>query len=275
MLELEHQFRVVDVHARFNADPGAVGTNGRGISAEELEREMHQAGVIRAVVFAGPRSQESYVRANNAVARLSVQRPFVAFARINGPHDPGSRPTSRLRNLAASRKEWHTSPEDVERYAYDDRFHGFKLDPTRDGLPGPDVLDRLDDVNLPVLVHAGEGFPPSAAAETLLEREFPVVLSHFGGYPLNRDLMNAAVDLLDAHDTCHLDTSFVRYRDVLERAMMEHPDRVLFGSGAPSVHPNVAVMEILTLDVPQDAMAKVFSKNPSRLVPVLAPERGD
>jgi len=273
MLELEHQFRVVDVHARFNADPGGVRTRGRAISAEDLEREMHQAGVVRAVVFPGPRPQESYVRANNAVARLSVERPFVTFARINGPRDPGARASSRLRNFAASRKEWHTSSSDVERYAYDDRFHGFKLDPTTDGLPDEEVLEQLASVGLPVLVHAGEGFPPSAAAATLLDYEFPVVLAHFGGYPLDRDLMTEAIGLLDAHDNCYLDTSYVRYRDLLERAMVEHPDRVLFGSGAPSVHPNVAIMEILTLDVPQDAMRKVFSKNPSRVVEALGSER--
>jgi predicted TIM-barrel fold metal-dependent hydrolase len=63
----------------------------------------------------------------------------------------------------------------------------------------------------------------------------------------------------------------VRYRDVLEDAVREHPDRVLFGSGAPTVHPNVAVMEVLTLDVPEDAMTRVFSKNASRVVDALAP----
>jgi predicted TIM-barrel fold metal-dependent hydrolase len=55
-------------------------------------------------------------------------------------------------------------------------------------------------------------------------------------------------------------------REPLERAVREHPDRVLFGSGTPQSHPNVAIMEILTLDVPEDAMRKVFSKNPSRVV---------
>jgi hypothetical protein len=30
-------------------------------------------------------------------------------------------------------------------------------------------------------------------------------------------------------------------------------------------------MEILTLDVPEDAMTKVFSKNASRVIDVLAP----
>jgi predicted TIM-barrel fold metal-dependent hydrolase len=52
---------------------------------------------------------------------------------------------------------------------------------------------------------------------------------------------------------------------------MEHPDRVLFGSGTPACHPGVAIMEILTLDVPKDAMRKVFSNNPGRVVNALAP----
>ncbi|MFB6072297.1 MAG: amidohydrolase family protein [Halobacterium sp.] len=269
MLELEHGFRVVDSHVRLHAGPGRP-VRGRTIDGEDLEREMHQSGIVRAVVFPGPqKGEQGYLRANNAVARQAVQRPFIAFARIDGPRDPGDGATSKLRNLRSSRNEWQTSPEDIEQYAYDDRFHGFKLDPPRDGLPGDDVLDVLDDVGLPVLVHGGRGFPPSALADELLDREFPVVLAHFGGHPLDRDLMDDAIGLLDRYDDLYLDTAAVRYRELLERAIVEHPDRVLFGSGAPAVHPNVAVMEILTLDVTEDAMTKVLGKNPVRVIPGL------
>lgn len=273
MLELEHRFRVVDIHARLNPDEGATAT-GRSITPDTLEREMHQAGVVRSVVFPGQRPRTDYLRSNNAVARLSVERPFIAFARINGAHDPGESTTSQLRNLAASRKEWHTAPDDIEQYAYDDRFHGFKLDPASDGLPDEEVLEALDDVGLPILIHGGEECPPDVVADTLLSYSFPVILAHFGGHPLNRELMNRAIDVLGEFDNCYLDTSYVRYRDHLERALLEHPDRVLFGSGAPETHPNVAVMEMLTLDVPEDKMRKVFSKNPARVVDALAPDGG-
>jgi hypothetical protein len=83
--------------------------------------------------------------------------------------------------------------------------------------------------------------------------------------------MHGAVDLLDDHDRLYLDTSAVRHRDVLERGLREHPDRVLFGSGAPTVHPDVAVMELLTLDVPANALERAFDANPSRVVDALAP----
>jgi hypothetical protein len=268
MLELEHRFRVVDVHARL--DPAEdVSDRGRAITPERLEREMHQAGIVRSVVFPGRRPGTDYLKYNNAVARLSVERPFVAFARISGPLEAGASATSKLRNLAARRSDDHVTPDDIEQYAYDDRFYGFRLDPVRDGLPDEAVLAELEAVGLPLLVDAGQGFPPSALEATLLQYDVPLIVTRFGGHPLDRDLMDEAIDLLERHEDVYLDTSFVRYRELLERALLEHPDRVLFGSGAPDAHPNVGVMEILTLDVSEDKLRKAFSKNPTRVVPAL------
>jgi len=268
MLELEHGFRVVDVHLELEPDDSR-GGKAAG-DPDQVERELHQAGVVRALAFPAARDG-SYLKANNAVARMSVGRPMVAMARIRGARDPGQGAGSRLRNIAASRKDHHTSPEDIEQYAYDDRFAGFKLHPPLDGLPDEDLLATLEDVGLPVLTYGGQGFPPETIAETLLEYDFPVVVSHLGGYPLDSALMDRAIDLLERYDTCYVDTSYVRLRDPLERAVMEHPDRVLFGTGAPATHPTVALMEVLTLDVPEDVMRRVFSKNGARVVDELAP----
>ncbi|WP_318566793.1 amidohydrolase family protein [Salinigranum marinum] len=272
MLELEHGFRVVDVRAQLDPNGVASAVFGRDVGPERLEREFHQAGVVSAVIAAGPRpAGEGYLRANNAVARLSVDRPFVPLARLDGPRDPSDRPAARLRNLTASRQSHHATPDDVEQYGYGDRFYGFALDPARDGLPDAETLDRLDDVGLPVVVRAGTAFPPAAVEATLLRRSFPVVLESFGGFPLDRELMRAAIDLLDRYERLYVETSFVRYRGVLEQGLLEHPDRVLFGSGAPESHPNVGVMELLTLDVPEDLMRRAFSKNAVRVFPALSP----
>ncbi|WP_255170179.1 amidohydrolase family protein [Natrononativus amylolyticus] len=270
MLELEHGFRVVDVHASLSPDEQG-RTRGRAVSPDRLEREMHQAGVVKAVVFPEATPETSYVAANNGVARLSVDRPFVPFARINGFRSSRVGPRSRFRDAVRRRDAHHTTPRDVERYGYDDRFQGFVLDPTVDGLPEEAVLERLEDVDLPLLVRGGVDAPPARLAETLLGRSFPVVVAHFGGFPLDRSLMNEMVDLLDEYD-CYLDTSFVRYRGVLERALLEHPDRVFFGSGAPACHPDVAVMEVLTLDVSEDKLWRAFSKNACRVIGALGPD---
>ncbi|WP_436902326.1 amidohydrolase family protein [Halovenus halobia] len=268
MLELEHGFRVVDTHVILEPDETR---RPRGLGdAEQLEVEMEQAGIVQSLVFPGIRDS-SYVKANNAAARLAVNRPFRPIARINGTRDPGQGATSRLRNLASSRSDDHTSPDDIEQYAYEDRFYGFVLDPAADGMPDEEVLAQLDDAGLPLITYGGEDCPPSAIETTLLGYDFPVIIAHCGGYPSNEAMMDAAIDLLDRHEQCYLDTSLVRTRDPLERALMEHPSQVVFGSGAPEIHPNVAVMEILTLDVPEDAMRKVFSKNAARLFEALAP----
>jgi hypothetical protein len=268
MLELEHGFRIVDVAGQIEPDEQRRPRPGIG-GAEQFEREMRQAGITRALVHPNAR-EGSYLKANNAVARTTVERPLVALARLNGAREVGDGPTATLRNLASRRGPNHVSPEDVEQFAYDDRFCGFVLDPAVDGLPDEAVLDELAAVSQPVLVHGGEAFPPAAVADALLDGGFPVVLSHFGAHPLRRDLMEEAIELLDSYGALYLDTSVVRYRDPLERAIREHPDRVCFGSGAPDAHPNVAVMEILTLDVPEDAMKKVFSNNPGRVFEPLA-----
>jgi len=267
MLELEHGFRVVDVHVEVEPDetrrPRAIG------DPEQVEREMRQAGVVRSLTFPAARTG-SYLTANNAVARLAVDRPFETLARINGVRDPGSGAGAKLRNVARSRGEEHTSPADIEQYAFEDRFAGFVVNPATDGLPDAEVLARLESVGLPVLTYGGRGFPPDTIETTLLTYDFPLVVSHFGGYPLDERLTDRAIELLDRHEHCFLDTSFVTRRDPVERAVMEHPDRVVFGSGAPAVHPNVGVMAVLTLDIPEDAMRKVFSKNISRVFDELA-----
>ncbi|WIV68122.1 amidohydrolase family protein [Natrialbaceae archaeon AArc-T1-2] len=270
MLELEHEFRVVDVHARLTPTEG-MGGRGRTTTPDRLEREFHQAGIVKAVVTPAPTPDASYLRANNGVARLSVDRPFVAFARIDGSRAPDAI-ANPLRSVIGGQRSHHTTPEDVEQYGYDDRFHGFAIDPSVDGLPGASVLETLESVGLPVLVSGGVDASPEVLAETVLGRSFPVVVAHFGGHPLNRELMDRMIDLLGEYDDCYLDTSFVRYREQLERALLEHPDRVFFGSGAPACHPNVAVMEILTLDVSEDMLRRAFSKNACRVIEPLAPE---
>ena len=272
MLELEHGFRVFDIHTRLDPDEEAVAVHGRDISPERLEREMHQAGVVRAAASPGRTPPgEGYLRANNAVARLSVDRPLLSFARLNGPRSVAGGIAGRVRNLTARPASYHTSAADVEQYAYDDRYHGFTLDPAVDGLPTEDVLDTLSDIGDPVLVHGSPRFHPTAVAETLLGLGFPVVLTSFGGHPLDRGLMWDSLNLLAEYDDLYLDTAFVAYRDVLETGLLEHPDRILFGSGAPAIHPNVGVMEMLTLNVPEDALRRVFTKNPARVVPGFDP----
>jgi len=88
MLELEHGFQALDIHARLPVDEEGPFDAGR------LERELEQAGVSRAVVFPPSQPEGDCLSANNAVARATVDRPFVPFARIGGPYrSPRNGPT--------------------------------------------------------------------------------------------------------------------------------------------------------------------------------------
>jgi len=271
MLEVEHGFRIVDVYTRLTVDGEATANRRPPASPDQLEREMHQAGITRSVVIPPARAGESYLAPNNGVARYSVDRPFVAFARINGTQRPNRNAAKRLHNAVSKRQDQRTTPEDIERYAYDDRFYGFALDPGIDEYPDEDVLDMLEDVDLPTVVRGGVDTPPAELAETILGRSFPVIVAQFGGDTLDLATKHEMIDLLEEFDNCYVETSFVRHRHLLERAVLEHPDRVLFGSGAPSCHPDVAVMEILSLDVSEDLLRRVFSKNACRVIDALAP----
>ncbi len=273
MLELEHGFHVVDVNTHLAPERGAVGP-------DQLERELRQAGIVEAIVSPPPTPTEElrpassnatsgsptqYLAANNAVARLSVDRPFVAFARITGSRPVAATRRNRLKSVLNGPMPGQTTPADIERYGYDDRFHGFALDVTLDGVPNEALVGALEAVGLPVIACLG-GESPGVLPTALLERSVPVVLSPIGGNPLNPAHLHETIDCLDTYDHCYLETSGVRYRSVLERALLEHPDRVLFGSGTPSRHPNVAVMEVLTLDVTEDRFIRAFSKNADRVI---------
>ena len=265
MLEREHDLRVFDLDAALAPDAG----DRRPTPAERLERECRQTGVVRAAVAPPPGDPTEYLRANNAVARLAVSRPFLAVARLAGPRDPSETAAATVRNLTASRAAHHPGPEEIESIAYDDRFHAVRLAPARDGLPDAATLDRLAETGLPALVRAGRGFSPTAAVNTFAARGVPTVLLSFGGYPLDRDLAAEAVDLLADHDDLWLGTAHVPYRDLVERAIHEHPDRITFGSGAPDPHPNVGVMALLTLDAPENLLRRVVTDNPARVVAAL------
>lgn len=267
MLGGEHDLRVFDLDATLS--PAADGR--RPTPAERLDGECRQAGVVRTAVSPPPNDPTVYLQANNAVARLAVSRPFLAVARLAGPRDPSETTAARVRNLTASRAAHHPGPDEVESIAYDDRFHAVRLAPARDGLPDAATLDALAETGLPALVRAGQGFPPAVAVETLAARGVPTVLLSFGGYPLDRDLAADAVDRLNDHDSLWLGTAHVPYRDLAERAINEHPDRVVFGSGAPDPHPAVGVTALLTLDVPENLLRRVATDNPARVIPALDP----
>lgn len=271
MLELEHGYPVVDIYSTLAPDAGS-SERGWTVAPDRMERELAQAGIVRSLVVPPVSSSERYVGPNNWVARVAIERPFVAGARIAGSRPPGSRPLASLWRRLGGDRDTGTGAAELQQYAYDDRFHAFAIAPAADGLPDGDLLAALEDAGRPVVVDGAIGLPPDRLADRLGGHDFPVVLGHFGGRSGGREWMAMAIDTCEDHDGVYLDTSFVRHRDLLERAHLEHPDRVLFGSAAPACHPDVSVMEVLSLDVSEDLLRRSLWKNASRLIGALDPE---
>ena len=90
---------------------------------------------------------------------------------------------------------------------------------------------------------------------------FPVLLSHFGGYPLDRSRYKACIDWLDRYPNLYLITSAVFFPQYIERAIGAHPDRILLGSDFPAVDPSVARAVLVQLDVPDEFKVLVGSEN--------------
>jgi predicted TIM-barrel fold metal-dependent hydrolase len=64
----------------------------------------------------------------------------------------------------------------------------------------------------------------------------------------------------------YLDTVFVFFGYILEKAINAHPDRVIFGSDAPAAHPAVALASINCLAVSNAHKDMVLGGNIGRLV---------
>lgn len=98
--------------------------------------------------------------------------------------------------------------------------------------------------------------------ENILNRyTFPVLLSHFAGYPLDRQRYAAAIELLDQYNQLYLVTSVVWFAAYLAAAIKKHPDRVLLGSDSPAVNPVAARSTIIQLDVSAESKTRVVSEN--------------
>ena len=151
-----------------------------------------------------------------------------------------------------------------------DEVVAVKLAPHLDGLPDDDVLDRVVERRMPVVVHGGQHVPPAWVRRVLLPRlpGCPVVLAHLGVFPLSAPLLDDALDLVREHPRVVLDTSGVWSTDLVRRAVRAAPDQVVFGSDAPLAHPQVAWEHVAASVRDDDLLQRVGVDNAARALGV-------
>jgi predicted TIM-barrel fold metal-dependent hydrolase len=131
------------------------------------------------------------------------------------------------------------------------QLFGVKIHLGVESIPPDETLAWLAERALPLMIHARSMADiDQIVARTLSKSSVPVMLSHFGGYPVDRARYARAIELLGEHQSLYLITSMVWLSSTLAAAITAHPGRILYGSDWPAADPLVAQEAIRSLDVP-------------------------
>lgn len=238
---------IVDSHCHAGKGDGLTGPWDTDAGLTRYLRRAAAAGIDRTVLLAAFHSD--YASANLEVARIVAadRRRFIGFAFVNPTTDRG-RVGSMVRVA-------------VERYG----FRGIKVH-RHDGRLTREVCDAARAWHLPIMYDVmGE-----VSGVELVAGEYPdvaFIIPHLGSFADDWAAQVAFVDKLARLPNVHTDTSGVRRFDVLVEAVQRAgPDKVLFGSDGPWLHPGLELAKITALGLPADEERLVLGGNLLRLI---------
>ena len=200
-------------------------------------RRARAAGIERTLVM--PLFPADTTAANRELAGIvAAHRPrLLGFAWINPRRDAGE--VDALLDDA------------VARGLRGVKVHG------HEGSPGREVCEAAARRNLPVLVDvAGR-----AHVIDLFAGEYPqvsFVVAHLGSFADDWRAHQGTIDALRRHRNVFADTSGVRRFDYLAAAARQSPDRLIFGSDGPWLHPGLELHKVRLLGLPARAEAAVL-----------------
>jgi len=242
---------IIDFHAHMGKGiDGSDDLLQSGLTADMILGPAREAGIDRTVVFPVTYRAPDYGSANREIAEAVRQHPdeLIGFARTAvGPIG--------LQHLQEAAKELG--------------LRGLKLHHSLDSfdLTGPDVINvvRLaGELGLPVIFHS-IGVVPELAA---VARQCPstnIVFGHMGGL-WNWRAARACMDLAEELPNVWLETSSMLVSLMLAEAARRVPHRVLFGSDAPALHPQVELTKILVTDIDESVRCRILGENAAELL---------
>ena len=108
------------------------------------------------------------------------------------------------------------------------------------------------------------------ASVELFAAEYPdvaFIIPHLGSFADEWRAQRAFIDILARHPNVRTDTSGVRRFDLLAEAVRRAgPEKVIFGSDGPWLHPGVELAKVLALGSPTPALRLVLGGNVVRLL---------
>ncbi len=270
---------LVDVHVHLAAD------DGPGLRTDEFSKLAEDAGIRCAAVFP-PRREGGYAHANDAILKTveTGTRRLRRFARLGGVmavNRAALWPLSlhQVRSLARSRRSAPSpnllldgvplgadasTPDFVTALR---GFDGVNLLPHVDGFPSANALAAISELGLPIVVHGGERMPPSVLERHVIgEVSGPVILAHLGAYPASAPEFADALDLARRHKRVYLSTSGTWLAEFIAEAARSVPEKVLFGSCAPLMHPLVAWRQVAAAVGDDETLKLIGSANAERVL---------
>jgi len=245
---------IIDAHCHAGIGDGLTGPWDTSAPLDRYLPRAAAAGIERTVLL--PAFDSDYAAANRRLARIVAAHRgrFIGFAMVHPIRDAGQ--------VAAM------IGEATQQYG----FRGIKVH-RHDARITREICEVAKAFRLPVLYDVmGE-----TATVELLAREYPqtpFIIPHLASFSDDWRAHLALIDQLVRHPNVYTDTSGVRRFDYLVEAVRRAgPQKVLFGSDGPWLHPGVELAKVLALTLPADEQAQVVGGNLMRLLTGEEPAR--
>jgi predicted TIM-barrel fold metal-dependent hydrolase len=237
---------IIDSHCHAGKGDGLTGPWDTDAPLGAYLRRAAHAGIGRTVLFAAFNSD--YRAANAGVGQIVAMRPdrLYGYAMVHAARDAG-----RIGAIVGEAvTSWGACG--IKMHKHDARI-------------SREVCEVARSFALPVLYDVmGEAYPMELVAEEYPDVAF--VLPHLGSFAGDWRVHRAVIDLLARHPNIYTDTSGVREFDLLAEAVRRAgPQKVLFGTDGPRLHPGVELCKVYALGLPPAQENLVLAANWLRL----------
>jgi predicted TIM-barrel fold metal-dependent hydrolase len=237
---------IVDCHCHAGIGNGLTGPwDTEAHLGRYLERAT-RAGIDRTVVF--PTFDSDYAAANRRLAGIvrAARGRLYGFGFVHPVRDAG-----RVSSL-------------VEEAVLGFGFRGIKVH-RGDARISREICEAARRFGVPVLYDPmGEIGPVELVAAEYGDCVF--IVPHLGSFADDWRAQAAMIGLLLRYDNIYVDTSAVRRFDLLAEAARRRPERVLFGSDGPWLHPGVELAKVRLLGLRPADERRVLGGNVLSLV---------
>ncbi len=238
---------IIDGHCHAGTGDGLTGPWDTRASLNKYQQRASEAGVDKTVLF--PAFHSDYKAANKELASIVSNSGgrYYGFAFADPVRDRG-----RIYTMIQTT---------VQRY----HFSGIKVHRHNNRITR-EICDVAKAFSLPILYDvAGE-----VSVCELLAQEYPdvnFIIPHMGSFADDWRAQLALIDHLVRHKNIYTDTAGVRRFDLLEQAVQRAgPEKILFGSDGPWLHPGVELEKIYLLGLSEQEEQKILGGNFLRLI---------